>query len=76
MTDPSDPPPFRYAVIWVGVEWRIVCARRAMGHFTSRDLALNAASSLAREAILAGHLAEILLQSENGELRVLWPDRP
>ena len=76
MSDPSDPPPFRYAVVWVGVEWRVVSARRAMGRFTSRDLALIAASSLAREATLAGHLAQVLLQSESGELTVLWPDRP
>lgn len=77
MTDTPDPPPaFRYAVVWVGVEWRIVCARRAMGHFTSRDLALVAASRLAREAVQAGHPAEVLLQSESGELTQLWPGRP
>lgn len=76
MIDDEQTPSFSYAVIQVGPLWRVVCARRAMGHFPSRDLALTAASSLAREAVLAGHLAEILLQSETGELRVLWPDAP
>jgi hypothetical protein len=76
MTDDRRTPSFSYAVIQMGPQWRVVCARRAMGHFPSRDLALMAASSLAHEAVLAGHMAEILLQSETGELRVLWPDRP
>lgn len=59
---------FSYAVVQVGLEWKVVGARRAMGHFASRDLALTAAGNLAREAILAGHRVEVLLQSESGEL--------
>ena len=43
---------FRYAVVRVGPEWRVVGARRAMGHFATRDLALTAAGNLAREAFL------------------------
>lgn len=59
---------FSYAVVLVGAEWKVVGARRAMGHFASRDLALVAAGNLAREAFLAGHRVEVLLQSESGEL--------
>jgi len=65
---------FRYAVVRMGPEWKVVGARRAMGHFASRDLALIAAGNLAREAFLAGHRAEVLVQSESGELTPL-PDR-
>ena len=71
MIDAPRPPPFRYAVVRVGPEWRIVGPRRAMGHFATRDLALTAAGNLAREAFLAGHRAEVLLQSESGELTAL-----
>ncbi|MCF8504419.1 MAG: hypothetical protein K9G59_05855 [Caulobacter sp.] len=69
MSQTPAPPRFRYAVVRIGPEWRVVCARRAMGHFTTRDAALNAAGGLAREALLAGHVAEVLVQSESGELQ-------
>jgi hypothetical protein len=68
MSDASPPGCFRYAVVMVGVEWRVVGARRAMGHFATRDMALSAAGALAREAVEAGHHAEVLVQSESGEL--------
>ena len=71
MTDPVPTVRFRYAVVRVANEWKVVGARRAMGHFATRDLALAAAGNLAREAILAGHRAEVLLQSESGELTCL-----
>ena len=73
----SDLPPlgdFRYAVVMVGPEWRVICARRAMGHFLTRETALTAAANLARQASEAGHRAEVLLQSESGELTLLRPD--
>lgn len=76
MTADQAPPLFRYAVIRVGPEWKVVGARRAMGHFATRDLALTAAGNLAREAFLAGHRAEVLLQSESGELTPLPIRRP
>lgn len=75
----SEIPPrgeFRYAVVRVGPEWRIIGARRAMGHFPTRETALLAAANLAREASESGHLAEVLLQSDSGELTPLRPDGP
>ena len=66
----------RYAVVRVGSEWRVVCARRAMGHFATREMALLAAANLAREAAESGHRAEVLLQSDSGELTPLRPDGP
>lgn len=74
MSDRPGQQAFRYAVVRMGPEWKVVGARRAMGHFASRDLALIAAGNLAREAFLAGHRAEVLVQSESGELTPL-PDR-
>jgi hypothetical protein len=59
---------FSYAAVRVGPVWRVVCARRPIGHFTSCDLALSAAHALARQAVEAGHAAEVLLQSESGEM--------
>ena len=76
MTDTPPPQDFRYAVVLVGVEWRIIGARRAMGHFPSSETALVAAANLARLALEAGHRAEVLLQSESGELTPLRPDGP
>ncbi len=68
MTDTPGPAAFRYAVIRVGPEWRVVGARRAIGHFPDRETALAAAGALAREALDSGHRAEVLIQSETGEL--------
>lgn len=59
---------FRYAVVQVGPVWKVVCARKAMGHFNNQDMALTAAHALAREAMNEGHLVEVLIQSETGEL--------
>ena len=73
MSDGPSPQDFRYAVVMVGPEWRIIGARRAMGHFASREMALTAAANLARQASEAGHRAEVLLQSESGELTPLRP---
>lgn len=73
MTDVPPPGAFRYAVVMVGEEWRIIGARRAMGHFQTRETALVAAANLARQALEAGHRAEVLLQSESGELTRLRP---
>lgn len=71
MSDPPDRRLLSYAVVRVGPEWKVVGPRRAMGHFANRDLALAAAGNLAREAFLSGHRAEVLLQSESGELTPL-----
>lgn len=76
MSDMPSPLYFRYAVVLIGVEWRVVGARRTMGHFATRGMALSAAGALAREAVEAGHRAEVLLQSESGELTPLGRDGP
>lgn len=63
---------FSYAVVQVGDAWKVVCARKAMGHFPEREAALAAASALAAEAARAGRATEVLIQSETGELRSAW----
>ena len=63
---------FAYAVVRMGQEWKVVCARNAMGHFTCRDEALVAASALAAQAAAAGHAALVLVQSDSGELQEVW----
>lgn len=63
---------FSYAVVRVGDEWRVVCARKAMGHFVERDQAVSAASALAAEAAREGRRTEVLIQSETGELKSAW----
>ncbi|MDO9471904.1 MAG: hypothetical protein Q7J28_02530 [Caulobacter sp.] len=68
----TDPKAFSYAVVRMGDEWKVVCARNAMGHFARRDEALIAASALAAQAAAAGHAAEVLVQSDSGELRQAW----
>ena len=69
MTDSLD---FSYAVVRVGEEWKVVCARKAIGHFAQRDEALVAASALAAQAAAAGHAARVLVQTESGELLQAW----
>lgn len=59
---------FSYAVIQMGPVWKVVCARKAMGNYLNQDMALTAAHNLAREAAGEGHHAEVLIQSETGEL--------
>ncbi|MES2035563.1 MAG: hypothetical protein V4466_15440 [Pseudomonadota bacterium] len=59
---------FNYAVVQIGLVWKVVCARKAMGNFASQDSALTAAHALAREATGEGHGAMVLIQSETGEL--------
>lgn len=61
-------PSFSYAVVQVGEVWKVVCARKAMGHFGNRDAAVGTACGLARAAEEEGHFAEVLIQSETGEL--------
>ncbi len=68
MSDQPESLPFRYAVVRVGPEWKVVGARRAIGHFATRDLALAAARNLALLVVDEGHPAEVLVQSESGEL--------
>jgi|GEM_PF-3404623 len=58
----------RYAVLQSGETWRIFGARRAMGHFQTRELAMLAGSRLAREAHDSGHQVEFLVQEDCGEL--------
>lgn len=68
----TDAKAFSYAVVRVGEEWKVVCARNAMGHFACRDEAIVAASALAAQAAAAGHVAEVLVQTDSGELRQAW----
>ena len=63
---------FSYAVLQVGDEWKVVCARKAMGHFGDREDAIAAASALAAQAARAGRETEVILQSETGELKTVW----
>jgi hypothetical protein len=58
----------QYAVLQSGDEWQIVCQRGRMGHFKTRDLARTAGLRLAREAFVAGHQVEFLVQTPSGEL--------
>jgi hypothetical protein len=62
---------FRYAVLWMHSEWKIVCARRRMGHFATSDAAVVAARKLAHTAVEGGHQAELLMQGPTGELSPL-----
>jgi hypothetical protein len=66
---------FAYAVVQVGAEWKVLCRRKAIGHFRDRDQALAAASSLAAEAARAGRPAEVLVQLDTGELVSAWRHR-
>lgn len=52
----------RYAVLRFADEWKVVSGQRRMGHFATRELAVNAGARLAREAIAAGHEVEFLVQ--------------
>lgn len=63
---------FSYAVVQVGPVWKVVCARKAIGNFPNQDMALTAAHNLAREAAGEGHNAEVLIQSESGELTPVY----
>ena len=58
----------RYAVLQVGGEWRVVCARRRIGHFASRHQAVEAGARLAREAVESGHEVEFMVQDRTGLL--------
>jgi hypothetical protein len=58
----------RYAVLRVGAEWRVVCARRRIGRYTTRARAVEAGARLAREAVEPGHAVEIMMQDHTGLL--------
>ena len=53
---------FRYAILRMDTEWKIVCARRRIGHVFTYQSAMAAALELAAAAIESGHEAEILTQ--------------
>ena len=59
----------RYAVVQCGPEWKVVGARRAMGHFADQNAAAAAGARLALQACAAGHSVEFLVQDEVGELK-------
>jgi hypothetical protein len=68
---------FRYAVVFMGREWRILSNRRSFGHFRSSESARAIAESLAREAVDEGHAAELLVQEPFGKLEPApVPPRP
>jgi hypothetical protein len=56
-------------------EWKIVCARRRIGHFPTFDYALSTARELASAALECGHEAEILTQNDAGRLTPLALDQ-
>ena len=58
----------RYAVLQIADEWRVVCERRRIGHFGSRQAAIGAGARLAREAVVSGHAVEFMIQDASGYL--------
>ena len=66
---------FRYAILRMDTEWKIVCARRRIGHFPTYESALAVARELASGALECGHEAEILTQNAAGRLSRLAFDR-
>ena len=58
----------RYAVLQVANEWRVVCERRRIGHFQTRESAIEMGARLAREAVASGHAVEFLVQDAAGLL--------
>ena len=65
---------FRYAILRMDTEWKIVCARRRIGHFPTYESALSAARELASAALECGHEAEILTQNDAGRLTLMAMD--
>ena len=59
-----------YAVIRADDCWRVLSGRRRIGRFATCEEAAHAAIALAREAALARHDAEVLIQDPGGQL---WP---
>ncbi len=59
---------FRYAVLRMNAEWKIVCARRRIGHFSTSEAAVDTLRKLAQVAENAGHQVELLVQRPTGEL--------
>lgn len=59
----------RYAVLQVGDIWQIVCERRRIGRFATREEASRAGAALAREAVVSGHDIEFLVQDRFGRLQ-------
>ena len=57
-----------YAVLQIGAEWRVVCERRHIGHFDNREEALTIAAGLVRQALEAGHEAELLALDPTSKL--------
>ena len=66
---------FRYAILRMDTEWKIVCARRRIGHFPTYESALSAGRELACTALECGHEAEILIQNDAGRLSPVAFDR-
>jgi hypothetical protein len=66
---------FRYAILRMDTEWKIVCARRRIGHFPTYEGAMSAAQALASTALEDGHEAEILTQTAAGRLSRIAVDR-
>ena len=66
---------FRYAILRMDTEWKIVCARRRIGHFFTYESAMAAALELAAAAIESGHEAEVLAQTAAGRLSRVAVDR-
>jgi hypothetical protein len=59
---------FRYAVVQLGDEWKVLSERRRIGAFPTRQLAMQAGARLAREAAASGREVELLVQGASGEL--------
>jgi hypothetical protein len=68
----------RYAVIVCGSEWRVLSGRSQIGRYASRAGAMAVAVNLTRQALEAGHAAELYAQDEGGDflLHPLFPPGP
>jgi hypothetical protein len=61
-------PTISYAVVRSGEEWRILTAKRLLGHYNTVERALLVGARLTRQALDAGHPAELLLENPAGLL--------
>ena len=67
---------FRYAILRMDTEWKIVCARRRIGHFSTYDQALSVARALNDTRIFTAMAAELPDQLLAGADRsALWTAR-
>lgn len=62
---PNDPPTISYAVTSDGEAWRVACGAQALGRFTSRSVAFEAAMLMAEDAVRDGRRAEVVCAADD-----------